>query len=179
MSRLSQRLPDFPWDKLTDAAALARSHPDGIVDLSIGTPVDPTPALIQDALAGAADSPGYPTTIRLEGTRQSVVDWLARRHGVTGLGLDGVLPETAQWKAHNYIHLMEQPTLFYAVCLTLAVLGQGGGVNAWLAWAYAGLRVLHSLVQATTNVIRFRFLLFALSSTALIGLTLRAAMAAF
>jgi succinyldiaminopimelate transaminase len=91
---LSQRLPDFPWDKLTEAAARARSHPDGIVDLSVGTPVDPTPRLIADALAGAADSPGYPATVGLEATRQSVVDWLARRHGVTGLGLDGVLPVT-------------------------------------------------------------------------------------
>ena len=94
MSGLSQRLPDFPWDKLTEAAARARSHPDGIVDLSVGTPVDPTPEVIAAALAGASDSPGYPTTIGLEETRQAAIDWLARRHGVTGLGLDGVLPVT-------------------------------------------------------------------------------------
>ena len=94
MTRLSQRLPDFPWDKLTEAAARARSHPDGIVDLSIGTPVDPTPQVIAAALAGASNSPGYPTTLGLESTRQAAVDWLARRHGVTGLGLDGVLPVT-------------------------------------------------------------------------------------
>ena len=89
---ISERLPDFPWDKLTTYAATARAHPDGVCDLSVGTPVDPTPAVVQDALRAAADSPGYPTTIGLEATRQAAIDWLARRHGVTGLGLDGVLP---------------------------------------------------------------------------------------
>jgi succinyldiaminopimelate transaminase len=89
---VSDRLPDFPWDKLTSYAARAREHPDGIVDLSVGTPVDPTPQLVQDALAAAADAPGYPLTIGREATRRACVDWLARRHGVTGLGLDGVLP---------------------------------------------------------------------------------------
>ncbi len=89
---VSQRLPDFPWDKLTSYAARAREHPDGIVDLSVGTPVDPTPQVVQDALCAAADAPGYPLTIGREGTRQACVDWLARRHGVRGLGLDGVLP---------------------------------------------------------------------------------------
>ena len=91
---VSHRLPDFPWDKLTSHAATARSHPDGIADLSVGTPVDPTPEVVQTALRAAADSPGYPTTIGLEATRQAAIDWLARRHGVTGLGLDGVLPVT-------------------------------------------------------------------------------------
>jgi len=65
---------------------------DGIVDLSVGTPVDPTPAVVQDALRAAADSPGYPLTIGLPETRQACIDWLSRRHGITGLGLDGVLP---------------------------------------------------------------------------------------
>ena len=89
---VSTRLPDFPWDKLTAYAATARAHPDGIVDLSVGTPVDPTPAVVQAALRAAADSPGYPTTIGLPETRQAAIDWLTRRFGVTGLGLDGVLP---------------------------------------------------------------------------------------
>jgi succinyldiaminopimelate transaminase len=92
--KVSQRLPDFPWDRLTTYAATARAHPDGIVDLSVGTPVDPTPQVVQQALAAAADSPGYPTTVGLPATRQAATDWLARRHGVTGLGLDGVLPVT-------------------------------------------------------------------------------------
>jgi len=89
---VSGRLPDFPWDTLTHHAATARAHPDGVCDLSVGTPVDATPAVVQDALRAAADSPGYPTTIGLEATRQAAIDWLARRHGVSGLGLDGVLP---------------------------------------------------------------------------------------
>ena len=90
--RVSDRLPDFPWDKLTTYAATARAHPDEIVDLSVGTPVDPTPEVVQEALRAAADAPGYPTTIGLEATRQAAIDWLGRRFGVTGLGLDGVLP---------------------------------------------------------------------------------------
>jgi succinyldiaminopimelate transaminase len=89
---VSARLPDFPWDSLSEYAARARSHPEGIVDLSVGTPVDPTPEVVQKALAAATDAPGYPTTIGRPETRQAVVDWLARRFGVTGLGLDGVLP---------------------------------------------------------------------------------------
>ncbi len=90
--RVSSRLPDFPWDQLTAYAEKARAHPDGIVDLSIGTPVDPTPDVIQEALRGAADAPGYPVTIGLPETRQACIDWLDRRFGVTGLGLDTVLP---------------------------------------------------------------------------------------
>jgi succinyldiaminopimelate transaminase len=89
---VSQRLPDFPWDQLTSYADRARAHPDGIVDLSVGTPVDPTPDVVRRALESASDSPGYPTTVGRPETRQAAVHWLARRHGVTGLGLDGVLP---------------------------------------------------------------------------------------
>jgi succinyldiaminopimelate transaminase len=89
---VSRRLPDFPWDLITSYGDTARAHPDGIVDLSVGTPVDPTPEVVQQALRDAADSPGYPVTIGLPETRQAAVDWLARRFGVTGLGLDGVLP---------------------------------------------------------------------------------------
>ncbi|MBB6626910.1 succinyldiaminopimelate transaminase [Nocardioides sp. KIGAM211] len=91
-SPVSSRLPDFPWDHLTAYAATARAHADGIVDLSVGTPVDDTPAVAQAALAGATNAPGYPVTIGRVATRQACIDWLARRHGVTGLGLDGVLP---------------------------------------------------------------------------------------
>ncbi len=90
--KVSARLPDFPWDKLTDFGDVARAHPDGIVDLSVGTPVDPTPDVVRQALAAAADAPGYPTTIGLPETRQACLDWLGRRFGVTGLGLDAVLP---------------------------------------------------------------------------------------
>lgn len=84
------------------------------------------------------------------------------------------LPSTVRWKADNYNHLMEQPTIFYAVALVLAVMGHGDGINAKLAWAYVLLRVVHSLVQTLINKIQIRFLLFILSSFALIGLVVNA-----
>jgi hypothetical protein len=89
------------------------------------------------------------------------------------------LPARVRWKADNYNHLMEQPTVFYAVAVTLAVLGQGGGLNATLAWAYVGLRVIHSLLQATINKIEVRFAIFMLSSLILIALTINAARVVF
>jgi hypothetical protein len=89
--------------------------------------------------------------------------------------LEGVVEDHVNWKAHNYNHLMEQPTLFYAVALTLALLDHGGGVNLILAWAYVGFRVAHSLVQATVNVVRWRFYLFLAASLCLLGLTVHAA----
>ena len=92
VTRVSARLPDFPWDHLAAYGETARAHPDGIVDLSVGTPVDPTPDLVQTALRAAADAPGYPLTVGRADTRQSCLDWLYRRFDVTGLGLDGVLP---------------------------------------------------------------------------------------
>ncbi|HWE90251.1 MAG TPA: succinyldiaminopimelate transaminase [Pseudonocardiaceae bacterium] len=86
------RLPDFPWDSLAGHAARAREHPDGVVDLSVGTPVDPVPPLIQRALASVAELSGYPATYGTPELRQAAVDALARRFGVTGVdGLD-VLP---------------------------------------------------------------------------------------
>ncbi len=89
---VSAALPDFPWDHLTAYGDRARAHPDGVVDLSVGTPVDPTPDVVQKALADAADSPGYPLTVGHLDTRQAAVDWLARRFGVTGLDAGAVLP---------------------------------------------------------------------------------------
>ena len=97
--------------------------------------------------------------------------------GSRGADLEGVLDPQVQWKSHNYAHLMEQPTLFYAVALALALMGQGVELNLWLAWAYVALRVVHSIVQATTNVVRIRFALFLLSSLALVALTVHAAAA--
>ena len=84
-----------------------------------------------------------------------------------------------RWKADNYNHLMEQPTLFYAVAASLAILGAGGGANAGLAWAYVVLRVAHSLVQATVNIIMIRFALFTVSSLVLLALAIRAALVVF
>jgi hypothetical protein len=88
--------------------------------------------------------------------------------------LDGVVEDHVQWKAHNYNHLTEQPTLFYAIALTLALLNFGGGINLYLAWAYVAFRVAHSLVQATVNVVRWRFYLFLAASFCLFGLTIHA-----
>lgn len=89
---LSASLPEFPWDSLAGAKARAAAHPDGIVDLSIGTPVDPTPALGRDALAAAADSPGYPTTWGTPQLRSAIRGYLARRWGASGLTDAEVLP---------------------------------------------------------------------------------------
>jgi len=99
--------------------------------------------------------------------------------GGTGKDLDAVLPGKIQWIAHNYNHLHEAPTVFYAVALALALIGQGDGLNATLGWVYVGLRIAHSLVQATVNRVMVRFLLFALSSLTLIALTLHLVMAVF
>ena len=94
--------------------------------------------------------------------------------GGTGKGLDDLLPAEVQWKAHNYNHLMEQPTVFYAVALALAIGGMGGGLNAQLAWAYVILRILHSLIQVTVNRVMWRFGVFALASLALLALCVHA-----
>lgn len=92
MGQVSARFPQFPWDTLKDAKARAAEHPGGIVDLSIGTPVDPTPAVAREALIAAADSPGYPTVFGPESLRQAAVDWCERRFGITGLSASQVLP---------------------------------------------------------------------------------------
>ena len=92
MRAVSASLPVFPWDTLADAAALARTHPGGIVDLSVGTPVDPVAPLIREALAAAAGEPGYPATAGTPQLRAAAVAALHRRYGVTGLSENAVLP---------------------------------------------------------------------------------------
>ena len=82
----------FPWDTLADVSALARSHPDGIVDLSVGTPVDPVAPLIREALAAASAAPGYPATAGTAALREAAVAALGRRYRVAGLAPDAVLP---------------------------------------------------------------------------------------
>ncbi|WP_407686715.1 succinyldiaminopimelate transaminase [Mycobacterium sp. HUMS_1102779] len=89
---MSASLPEFPWDTLVEAKALAAAHPDGIVDLSVGTPVDPVAPLIREALAAAGSAPGYPTTAGTAGLRSAAVGALSRRFGVTGLDESAVLP---------------------------------------------------------------------------------------
>jgi len=90
--RLSASLPVFPWDTLADVTAAARAHPDGIVDLSVGTPVDAVAPIIRDALAAASSAPGYPTTAGTPALRASAVAALRRRYGIDGLSNDAVLP---------------------------------------------------------------------------------------
>ncbi len=86
------------------------------------------------------------------------------------------LPPSVRWKADNYNHLMEQPTLFYAVVLALAMMGAGAELNTTLAWVYVGLRVAHSLVQVLVNVVIWRFLIFMAGSVVLLILAIRLAM---
>ena len=90
--KVSASLPEFPWDTLADAKALAAAHPDGIVDLSVGTPVDPVAPLIREALAAASSAPGYPATAGTARLRESATVALARRFGITGLSEAAVLP---------------------------------------------------------------------------------------
>lgn len=92
MSAFGLSLPDYPWDTMAPYLETAKAHPDGLVNLSIGTPVDPTPAVIRDALAAATDAHGYPTTHGTVQVRQAIVDWFNRRRGVPGLSVEQVMP---------------------------------------------------------------------------------------
>ncbi|HUG45507.1 MAG TPA: MAPEG family protein [Sphingomicrobium sp.] len=103
------------------------------------------------------------------------ISWGTIPRGSRGTSLDGRAPDETQWPSHNYNHLMEQPTIFYAIALTLALMDMGSGINLWLAWGYVALRVLHSLIQATVNIVPYRFTVFALATLCLLGLTVHAA----
>jgi len=88
--------------------------------------------------------------------------------------VEPMMPAKVNWKSHNYTHLMEQPTLFYAVVAVLALAGEGSGINASLAWAYVGIRVVHSIWQSTINIISVRVALFTVSTLVLWGLAINA-----
>jgi hypothetical protein len=112
---------------------------------------------------------------RFPAIAKSGMDMKNAKPGGRGQDLEGVLPDHVNWKAHNYAHLMEQPTIFYATVVILALTGQGSGTNLTLAWAYVGLRVAHSIWQATVNtVIPVRFGLFLLSTICLLALAINA-----
>lgn len=115
---------------------------------------------------------------RLPAMSKAKID-TANLTGGTGQSLDDVLPGKTQWIAHNYNHLHEAPTVFYAVALALAIIGQGGGLNLTIAWIYVGLRIVHSLQQALWNRVMVRFGLFVLSSLCLMALTLHLILAVF
>ena len=111
---------------------------------------------------------------RLPAMRKAGISFKGRV-GTRGSSLEGKVPDQVNWKAHNYNHLLEQPTIFYAITIALILMGFDAPINVYLAWAYVGFRVLHSLVQVTINVVLYRFLLFIAASLCLIGLTTHAA----
>jgi hypothetical protein len=100
----------------------------------------------------------------------------AAKRGGRGQDLEGVLPDSVQWKSHNYTHLLEQPTLFYAVVVILALTGFTQ-FDVQLAWGYVALRIVHSLWQALVNTVQVRFTLFNLSTVCLLLLAIHAALA--
>ena len=117
-------------------------------------------------------------TTRLPALKAAGID-MSKAVGGRGQDLETVLPANVNWKSHNYSHLVEQPTLFYAVVGILAILGQVSAVAVALAWTYVVIRVAHSLVQVTSNRIALRFPLFLASTLALLGLTVMALIRTF
>lgn len=110
--------------------------------------------------------------VRLPAMKKAGID-MGARPGGRGQDLEGVVEPKVNWPAHNYSHLMEQPTVFYPVVVILAVMG-AGALDVALAWAYVGLRIIHSIWQSTVNTVTVRFALFMLSSFALVALAIRA-----
>lgn len=112
---------------------------------------------------------------RFSAIAKSGVDLATAPPGGRGQDLDAVLPPSVNWKSHNYAHLMEQPTIFYATVFVLALSGAGGGLNTELAWAYTIIRIVHSIWQATVNTIMpVRFGLFLLSTGCLLVMAINA-----
>ena len=114
-------------------------------------------------------------------TRFSAIAKLEDKSGIgkpggRGQDLEGVLPDTVNWKSHNYTHLMEQPTVFYAAVLIIAIMGAGSW-DVLLAWIYVAIRIVHSLWQSLVNRIPVRILLFTISTIAVMILAVRAVMA--
>lgn len=110
---------------------------------------------------------------RFPAMAKSGVDLKAGPPGGRGQDLEAILPPNVNWKSHNYAHLMEQPTIFYAAVVIVAMMGAAEG-DVLAAWIYVGLRIVHSLYQATINKVMVRFSIFALATTALIYLAVRA-----
>ena len=113
---------------------------------------------------------------RLPAIKKSGSGLSEAKPGGRGQDLEGVIPDKVNWKAHNYAHLMEQPTIFYATAVILAIAGAGSW-DVLLAWVYVALRIVHSIWQATVNKVNIRFLLFLISTIALLILAIRAVMA--
>jgi hypothetical protein len=111
---------------------------------------------------------------RFPAVAKSGVDITSLPPGGRGGDLEGALPPSVNWKSHNYTHLMEQPTIFYATVAILALSGAGDGTNPMLAWAYTGLRIVHSIWQATVNKVSVRFGLFLISTFCLFAMAIDA-----
>ncbi len=111
---------------------------------------------------------------RFPAFKQAGVDLTVSPPGGRYQDVESAMPPKVNWVSHNYAHLMEQPTVFYAVVLILAVAGDSSGLSVGLAWAYCGLRIAHSLWQGLVNTIPIRFALFTLSSLCLAALAIRA-----
>ena len=121
---------------------------------------------------------GWAAAVRLRALSAAGMDMAQPQPGGRrGNDLEGVLPDNVNWKFHNYAHLHEQPTLFYAMCLVLAITGAATSLSVQLAWAYLGLRIVHTLIQATVNYVPARFLVFLVSTVCLMVLTVQAVMA--
>ncbi len=115
---------------------------------------------------------------RLPAMKKAGID-MGENPGGRGQDLEGQIPDRVNWKAHNYAHLVEQPTLFYAMVGIVALTGTGDvWLNVWLAWAYVGLRIVHSLIQTLWNHVPVRFLVFVLSTVCLLALSLHGLAAA-
>ncbi|QPC97881.1 MAPEG family protein [Qipengyuania soli] len=112
---------------------------------------------------------------RFPAMSKSGMDISKAKPGGRGQDLEGVLPDSVQWKSHNYAHLMEQPTIFYPAVVIIALMG-ASAVDTLAAWIYVALRIIHSIWQATVNVVAIRFMLFLLSTFALVYLAYRAVM---
>jgi hypothetical protein len=115
---------------------------------------------------------------RLPAMAQAGID-LRSIVGGRGADLEGVIPDSVNWKSHNYAHLMEQPTLFYATVIILALVGAGDGVNLLLAWAYVAVRIAHSVIQAVWNRVAVGLPPFCAATLALLILAVNAAIAVF
>ena len=117
---------------------------------------------------------GWLTATRFPAFARSGIRVGGAEPGTRYVDVEHMMPPKVNWKSHNYTHLMEQPTLFYAVVAILALSGAGVGVNVSLAWAYVGLRVVHSIWQGQFNIISIRIALFTLSTLCLLALSINA-----
>lgn len=120
----------------------------------------------------------YMAMVRFGAFKAANIDLAKAPPGGRGQDLEAVLPKPAMWPAHNYSHLLEQPTLFYPIVILLALLGAASQTNIMLAWAYVGLRIVHSIWQIKVNTIPVRFSIFIISTIVLMVLAVNAVRAA-